>query len=115
MSLSYRAPGWGQLAPPLQKPKPPPTTTSSNAGSIAAAREKGLYRMEGKDYTVRDGDVILFKFNVQGTVNTVFIATVTAVADSPSRENVQHLRPVQHRLLPAELSQHMLLPHRSHT
>ena len=33
-------------------------------GSIAAAREKGLYRMEGKDYTVRDGDVILFKFNV---------------------------------------------------
>jgi len=27
-------------------------------GSVAAAREKGLYRMEGKDYTVRDGDVI---------------------------------------------------------
>ena len=33
-------------------------------GSVAAAREKGLYRMEGKDYVVRDGDVILFKFNV---------------------------------------------------
>jgi GTP-binding protein YchF len=33
-------------------------------GSIAAAREKGLYRMEGKDYAVQDGDVILFKFNV---------------------------------------------------
>jgi len=33
-------------------------------GSIAAAREKGLYRMEGKDYVVQDGDVILFKFNV---------------------------------------------------
>jgi|SRR5687768_8792908 len=33
-------------------------------GSIAAAREKGLYRMEGKDYVVADGDVLLFKFNV---------------------------------------------------
>ena len=33
-------------------------------GSIAAAREKGLYRMEGKEYVVKDGDVILFKFNV---------------------------------------------------
>jgi GTP-binding protein YchF len=33
-------------------------------GSVAAAREKGLYRMEGKDYEVQDGDVILFKFNV---------------------------------------------------
>jgi GTP-binding protein YchF len=33
-------------------------------GSIAAAREKGLYRMEGKEYVVADGDVMLFKFNV---------------------------------------------------
>ncbi len=33
-------------------------------GSVAAAREKGLYRMEGKDYVVADGDVLLFKFNV---------------------------------------------------
>lgn len=33
-------------------------------GSVAAAREKGLYRMEGKEYVVRDGDVMLFKFNV---------------------------------------------------
>jgi ribosome-binding ATPase len=33
-------------------------------GSIAAAREKGLYRMEGKEYVVKDGDVMLFKFNV---------------------------------------------------
>jgi GTP-binding protein YchF len=33
-------------------------------GSVAAAREKGLYRMEGKEYLVRDGDVLLFKFNV---------------------------------------------------
>jgi GTP-binding protein YchF len=34
------------------------------AGSLAAAREKGLVRQEGKDYVVADGDVILFKFNV---------------------------------------------------
>ena len=33
-------------------------------GSVAAARTKGLYRMEGKDYVVADGDVMLFKFNV---------------------------------------------------
>ena len=33
-------------------------------GSVAAAREKGLYRMEGKEYIVKDGDVLLFKFNV---------------------------------------------------
>ena len=33
-------------------------------GSVAAARERGLYRMEGKEYVVRDGDVLLFKFNV---------------------------------------------------
>jgi GTP-binding protein YchF len=35
-----------------------------NCGSVAAAREKGLYRMEGKEYVVADGDVLLFKFNV---------------------------------------------------
>ncbi|MSU59309.1 MAG: redox-regulated ATPase YchF [Pedosphaera sp.] len=35
-----------------------------NCGSVAAAREKGLYRMEGKEYVVKDGDVLLFKFNV---------------------------------------------------
>jgi GTP-binding protein YchF len=35
-----------------------------NCGSVAAAREKGLYRMEGKEYVVQDGDVLLFKFNV---------------------------------------------------
>ncbi len=33
-------------------------------GSVAAARDKGLYRMEGKEYVVKDGDVMLFKFNV---------------------------------------------------
>jgi GTP-binding protein YchF len=33
-------------------------------GSVATAREKGLYRMEGKEYVVKDGDVLLFKFNV---------------------------------------------------
>jgi ribosome-binding ATPase len=33
-------------------------------GSVAVARERGLYRMEGKEYIVKDGDVMLFKFNV---------------------------------------------------
>jgi ribosome-binding ATPase YchF (GTP1/OBG family) len=35
-----------------------------SCGSVAAARDKGLYRMEGKEYVVKDGDVLLFKFNV---------------------------------------------------
>lgn len=35
-----------------------------NCGSEAAAKEKGLYRLEGKEYIVKDGDVILFRFNV---------------------------------------------------
>ncbi|KDP25121.1 hypothetical protein JCGZ_22656 [Jatropha curcas] len=34
------------------------------AGSLAAAREKGLLRSEGKDYIVQEGDVMLFRFNV---------------------------------------------------
>ena len=33
-------------------------------GSTTAAKEKGLVRLEGKDYIVKDGDVILFRFNV---------------------------------------------------
>jgi GTP-binding protein YchF len=33
-------------------------------GSVATARERGVYRMEGKEYVVQDGDVLLFKFNV---------------------------------------------------
>ncbi len=33
-------------------------------GSLSAAREKGLVGMEGKEYVVQDGDVILFRFNV---------------------------------------------------
>jgi GTP-binding protein YchF len=33
-------------------------------GSYAAAREKGLIRSEGKDYIIREGDVVLFRFNV---------------------------------------------------
>jgi len=33
-------------------------------GSLSAAREKGLVGIEGKDYIVKDGDVILFRFNV---------------------------------------------------
>lgn len=33
-------------------------------GSVAAAREKGKLRSEGKEYVMRDGDVVEFKFNV---------------------------------------------------
>ena len=33
-------------------------------GSMVAAKEKGLVRLEGKEYVVQDGDVILFRFNV---------------------------------------------------
>jgi GTP-binding protein YchF len=35
-----------------------------SAGSLAACREKGTLRLEGKDYEVQDGDVINFRFNV---------------------------------------------------
>ncbi len=35
-----------------------------DCGAYAAARDKGLVRLEGKDYVVQDGDVILFRFNV---------------------------------------------------
>ena len=33
-------------------------------GSIANAKEKGLVRVEGKEYVMQDGDVVLFRFNV---------------------------------------------------
>lgn len=35
-----------------------------DCGSIAAAKEKGLVRSEGKEYVMQDGDVVLFRFNV---------------------------------------------------
>ena len=34
------------------------------AGSEAALREKGMLRIEGKEYIVEDGDVMHFRFNV---------------------------------------------------
>ena len=34
------------------------------AGSMAKAKEKGKVRLEGKEYVVQDGDMILFRFNV---------------------------------------------------
>ena len=33
-------------------------------GSMVAAKEKGLVRSEGKEYVMKDGDIVLFKFNV---------------------------------------------------
>ena len=35
-----------------------------DCGSHTAAKEKGLIRLEGKDYVVKDGDIMLFRFNV---------------------------------------------------
>ena len=34
------------------------------AGTMQAAKEKGLIRSEGKDYVMQDGDIVLFRFNV---------------------------------------------------
>jgi len=34
------------------------------AGSLAKAREKGLIRIEGKEYVIADGDIVFFRFNV---------------------------------------------------
>ena len=36
----------------------------SAGGSMTAAKEKGLVRSEGKDYVMKDGDIVLFRFNV---------------------------------------------------
>ena len=33
-------------------------------GTMAAAKEKGLVRQEGKNYVMKDGDIVLFRFNV---------------------------------------------------
>ena len=33
-------------------------------GSMAAAREQGLLRLEGKEYVMQDGDIVEFRFNV---------------------------------------------------
>ena len=41
-----------------------PFETLAENGSLAACREKGLIRSEGKDYVMKDGDVTLFRFNV---------------------------------------------------
>ncbi|MEG0664295.1 MAG: DUF933 domain-containing protein, partial [Clostridia bacterium] len=35
-----------------------------SSGSFNAAKEKGLVRSEGKEYVFKDGDVVLFRFNV---------------------------------------------------
>jgi len=36
----------------------------THGGNMASAKEKGLVRIEGKDYIMKDGDVVLFRFNV---------------------------------------------------
>lgn len=41
-----------------------PYETLIECGSLTAAKEKGLVRSEGKEYVMKDGDVVLFRFNV---------------------------------------------------
>ena len=41
-----------------------PFETLKELGSMAACKEKGLVRSEGKDYVMKDGDITLFRFNV---------------------------------------------------
>ena len=41
-----------------------PFDTLMECGSMAAAKERGLVRSEGKDYVMQDGDIVLFRFNV---------------------------------------------------
>ena len=60
---------WGSVPAPLRcRPQVEElgfgTLWLGGSPSVAKAREKGLYRMEGKEYVVADGDVLLFKFNV---------------------------------------------------
>jgi ribosome-binding ATPase YchF (GTP1/OBG family) len=33
-------------------------------GSLSKAKELGLVRLEGKDYEIKDGDIVYFRFNV---------------------------------------------------
>ena len=35
-----------------------------SCGSMAVAKEKGMIKSEGKDYVMKDGDIVLFRFNV---------------------------------------------------
>ena len=39
-------------------------TDLMDCGTMTAAKEKGLVRSEGKDYVMKDGDIVLFRFNV---------------------------------------------------
>ena len=41
-----------------------PFDTLNELGSMAVCKEKGLVRSEGKDYVMKDGDIVLFRFNV---------------------------------------------------
>ena len=52
------------LSAALSAPRSSPLKSCMACGSMAAAREKGLVRSEGKDYVMQDGDVVLFRFNV---------------------------------------------------
>ena len=40
------------------------TKAENSLSAFAAAKEKGLFRLEGKDYVMQDGDVTMFRFNI---------------------------------------------------
>jgi len=41
-----------------------PFETLKELGSIPKAKEKGALELHGKDYVIKDGDVVMFRFNV---------------------------------------------------
>ena len=78
LTIGHRPPTTDHRLPATDDRSPttdrnPPTTHSRQtigykdlleSGDEKVAKEKGLLRMEGKDYEVQDGDCILFRFNV---------------------------------------------------
>src|SRR5699024_6277576 len=51
-------------------------------GSHAAAKEKGLIRLEGKDYVVQDGDIMLFRFNVYRGCFSLYVIAFPSIGFS---------------------------------
>ena len=43
---------------------PPGQDGKVNPNTLVAAKEAGLVRSEGKEYVMKDGDIVLFRFNV---------------------------------------------------
>jgi len=68
-AIHERPPHEGELGAARKRPSHIGTGTDAyddltECGSVAAACDAGKYRMEGNEYLVKDGDVLLFRFNV---------------------------------------------------